>query len=68
MSRLTLTSQNRQHLSNVEKTLNTFTLPSPQNTSVPEKTKKLQTPHPMTFIYQNKYYEHSCLFVRCLPD
>ena len=57
MSTLTSSSQNQtQHLRNVEKTSNTFTLPSPHNTSVLEKTTKLLTPYPMTFIHQNKYY------------
>ena len=45
----------------VEKTLNTFTLPSPHNNSVLEKTTKLLTLHPMTFIHQNKHYQIICL-------
>ena len=36
---------------NVEKSLNTFILRSPHNTSVSEKTTKLLTPHLMTFIH-----------------
>ena len=32
---------------------NTSTLPSTHNTSVLEKTTKLLTPHPVTFIYQD---------------
>ena len=43
-------------LRNVEKTPNTFTLPSPHNTSLLEKTTKVLIPHPMTFIHQNKHY------------
>ena len=48
--------QSIQSTEDVEKTLNTFTLPSPHNNSVLEKTTKLLTPHPMTFIHQNKHY------------
>ena len=43
---------------NVQKTSNTFTLSSPHNTSVLEKTTKSLTPHPMTLIHQNKH--HMC--------
>ena len=50
-----LISSSQNQTWNVEKTSNTFTLPSPHNTSVLEKTTKLLTPHPMTFIHQNKH-------------
>ena len=46
---------------NVEKTSNTFTLSSPHNTSVLEKTTKLLTPYLMTFIHQNKHYHVICI-------
>ena len=36
--------------------LNTFTPPSSHNTSIPERTTKLLTPHLMIFIHQNKHY------------
>ena len=41
---------------NAEKTSNTFTLQSPHKTLIVEKTTKLLTPHPMTFIHQTKHY------------
>ena len=46
---------------NVEKTLNIFTLTSPHNISVLEKTKKLLTTHLMTFLHQNKHYLVICV-------
>ena len=65
MSTLTSSSQNQtQHLKNVEKTSSTsstFTLPSPHNISVLEKTTKLLTSHPTTFIHQNKHYHVICI-------
>ena len=50
-----------KYLRNVEKTSKTLTLLSPFNTSVLEKTTKLLTPHPMTFIHQNKHYHIICI-------
>ena len=41
-----------------ENLIHIHTIPSPHNTSVLEKAIKLLTPHPMTFIYQNKTLTH----------
>ena len=50
-----IVSDSEINLRNVENTSNTHTAIT-HNTSVLEKTTKLLTPHPMTFIHQNKRY------------
>ena len=57
-----ITPKNVKKISNTCTTITSqYTLTSPHNNSILEKTTKLLTPHLMTFIHQNKHYHVTCI-------